>query len=379
MNDGITYDVAIVGGGLAGLCLAVQMAKQQRKVILFEKESYPFHKVCGEYISMESWPFLQRIGVPLQDMKLPVIKHLLLTSPDGTTLKTALPLGGFGISRYTLDATLRDIAIKAGVTVLEQCKVNSVKFSDEMFTIETTKGSFNATVCCGSYGKKSNLDVKWNRSFTQLQSRKLNHYAGIKYHVEIDYPVDTIALHNFKNGYCGISKIEGNKYCLCYLTHMSNISQAGQSIAAMEQTILSENPHLKHILKNAIKLNEEPVSIAQISFLKKTQIEDHVLLLGDAAGMITPLCGNGMSMAMHASLLATTAIESFLAGKISRTDMEENYINLWQQNFAKRLATGRMIQYFFGKKWLTNLFIKTMKHFPPLTRKIIKMTHGNPF
>jgi flavin-dependent dehydrogenase len=147
----------------------------------------------------------------------------------------------------------------------------------------------------------------------------------------------------------------------------------------MEETILSENPHLKTLLLNVRKINKEPVSIAQISFLKKTQVEDHVVMLGDAAGMITPLCGNGMSMAMHSSLLAAVEIGAFLEGIISRQIMEDNYTRNWQQHFAKRLATGRMIQYFFGKKWLTNVFITTMKHIPALTRRIIKMTHGNPF
>ena len=52
------YDCAIIGGGLAGLCLAIQLAKNGHKIILFEKNQYPFHKVCGEYISMESWEFL---------------------------------------------------------------------------------------------------------------------------------------------------------------------------------------------------------------------------------------------------------------------------------------------------------------------------------
>ncbi|HZG25248.1 MAG TPA: FAD-dependent oxidoreductase, partial [Chitinophagaceae bacterium] len=47
-----SYDVAIVGGGLAGLSLSIQMAKQGYSTILFEKEQYPFHRVCGEYISL---------------------------------------------------------------------------------------------------------------------------------------------------------------------------------------------------------------------------------------------------------------------------------------------------------------------------------------
>ncbi|MCW3086897.1 MAG: NAD(P)/FAD-dependent oxidoreductase, partial [Sediminibacterium sp.] len=67
------YEIAIIGGGLAGLTLAIQGADAGYKVILFEKETYPFHKVCGEYISMESWDFLQRCGVPLGDWSLPRI------------------------------------------------------------------------------------------------------------------------------------------------------------------------------------------------------------------------------------------------------------------------------------------------------------------
>ena len=64
------YDVAIVGGGLAGLTLSIQCADAGYKTILFEKEQYPFHKVCGEYISYESWDFLQDLGVDLDAMNV---------------------------------------------------------------------------------------------------------------------------------------------------------------------------------------------------------------------------------------------------------------------------------------------------------------------
>ncbi len=73
MSDETVYDVAVVGGGLAGLSLAIQCAGNGFSVVLFEKEIYPFHKVCGEYISMESWSFLESLGVPLTNLELPVI------------------------------------------------------------------------------------------------------------------------------------------------------------------------------------------------------------------------------------------------------------------------------------------------------------------
>src|SRR5678816_3525227 len=118
-----SYDIAIAGGGLAGLALGIQSARAGYSSILFEKERYPFHRVCGEYISLESWNFLEDLGVPLSDLNLPIIKKLIVTAPNGKTLKHDLPLGGFGISRFKLDSMLAIIAQKNGVDVLDSTKV----------------------------------------------------------------------------------------------------------------------------------------------------------------------------------------------------------------------------------------------------------------
>src|SRR5579864_9810040 len=80
------YDVAIVGGGLAGLSLAILLARKSYRICLFEKETYPFHKVCGEYISMESWDFLSNLGLPLENWNLPLINEVLITAKDGSDL-----------------------------------------------------------------------------------------------------------------------------------------------------------------------------------------------------------------------------------------------------------------------------------------------------
>src|SRR6202012_2587619 len=105
---------------------------------------------------------------------------------------------------------------------------------------------------------------------------------------------DTIALHNFQGGYCGISRVENDKCCLCYLTTAANLKQNGNDIKKMEEQVLMKNPQLKRILTNATHLYEQPLTISQISFARKEQIYGHVLLSGDSAGLITPLCGNGM-------------------------------------------------------------------------------------
>src|SRR3954470_24430092 len=126
MNDELLYDVAIIGGGLGGLSLAIQFADENYRVVLFEKENYPFHKVCGEYISFESRDFLQRLGLDLQSLNLPVIKTLQLSDIKGSTYSFDLPLGGFGISRFSLDFSLYKIAQAKGVHVFTNSKVNNV-------------------------------------------------------------------------------------------------------------------------------------------------------------------------------------------------------------------------------------------------------------
>jgi menaquinone-9 beta-reductase len=373
------YDTAIIGGGLAGLTLSISLAKQGFSVILFEKETYPFHKVCGEYISLESWHYLEtEMGVPLTEMNLPIIKKLWVTSPNGNSLHSDLDLGGFGISRYTLDNTLKNIAENIGVTILQNCKAEDVQFVENIFTIKTSQGIYQSKVSCGSWGKRSNFDVKWKRPFTSKTSDRLNNFVGIKYHVKTDFPNDMIALHNFKDGYCGISRIEEDKYCVCYLTKASNIKNAG-SIEKAEEQILSENPHLKKLFGSMQKLYDAPVSISQISFSKKNAVENNVLMLGDAAGMITPLCGNGMSMAMHSAKIAAINIVAFLQNNITRQQLENNYTKAWKNNFNTRVKIGKMVQYLFGRKATTNLFVNLMKRSNFLTNKVIGLTHGKEF
>lgn len=388
------YHIAIVGGGLAGLALSIQSAKAGYKTVLFEKEQYPFHRVCGEYISLESWDFLERLGLPLSQMNLPLIKTLHVTAPNGKLFETKLPLGGFGISRYKLDHELAKLAKAAGVTVLEKTKVNEIQFNNSKFKISeansspsggkpSTEGlersSWEGAVVAGTFGKRSNIDVKWNRNFVQQKPNKLNNYIGVKYHIKTKHPADVIALHNFENGYCGISQIEDDKYCLCYLTTAENLKQHGNSIEQMQQEVLFKNPHLKKIFTEAAFLYQSPETISQISFDNKSQVENHILMLGDAAGMITPLCGNGMSMALHGSKIAFEQIHAFLQNRISRTEMEQQFQQAWQHQFAHRLRTGRMIQRFFGKSWVTNLFVQSFRTFPFLSAPLIKQTHGEPF
>ncbi len=377
--DNRSYDVIIAGGGLAGLALSIQLARSGYSVALLEKETYPYHKVCGEYVSLESWNFLEELGLPLSDWNLPVIRQLLVSSPDGNSIMRELPLGGFGISRYLLDSAMAAIARSEGVELRESVKVTDMRFERSMFAVRTSDGVLNSKIACGAYGKRSNLDIKWQRAFIRKRSDRLNNYVGVKYHVRADIPADRISLHNFRDGYCGISRIEDGKCCLCYITTARNLRESGNSIPEMERMILRQNPFLEKIFSSADFLFPQPVTISKISYERRTRVEDHVLFIGDAAGMIPPLAGNGMSMALHGSKLAFWCIDAFLKGHIARYELEQEYTDRWDRQFGRRLWAGRLLQAWFGSERRTNLLISSLKPFPRLVSFLIRQTHGEPF
>ncbi len=380
MTASTPYDVAICGGGLAGLTLSIQLAQQGHRVILFEKETYPFNRVCGEYISLESWDFLEGLGMPLDTLELSKISRVFVSGRDGGSLDQALPLGGFGISRFLLDEQLAGIARKAGVELMENVKVNAIdRLNDGSYFTITTNGSFRSRYACGCFGKRSNLDVGWGRPFTKHLKNSLNNYIGVKYHLRGDFRNDTVELHLFDKGYAGLVKIDGDKYNLCYLTTADNLRQSGNSIERMESEILSRNPFIKKIFAESEKMIDKPVTISQISFEQKSHVENHMMMIGDAAGMITPLCGNGMSMAMNAGKMAAGFIHSFLENELGQEEMEQAYSTAWEQQFSKRMTIGRFIQRSLYTPWMSDMMISLGRLSPRLLNLLIRQTHGKPF
>lgn len=379
MSNNTNYDIAVVGGGLAGLAYAILMARQGYAVLLAEKDNYPRHKVCGEYISLESRPFLESLGISVTQLNLPLITKLLITDTRNTELSARLPQGGFGISRYMLDEALAGEAQRAGVTLLTNTRIDALAYANDRFILSSADRRWSARMACGAWGKRSNVDVKMQRSFLAEKQKGLNNYVGIKYHIRHEWPADTIGLHNFSDGYCGISRIEDGKTCLCYLTTAANLKKSGNDIGVMEREILMKNKWLRDILTNSEKLYAVPLAISQISFQQKEQVIDHALLLGDAAGMITPLCGNGMSMALHAAKIAAGLTHTFLTGAATRAETEAAYTQAWKTNFATRTAVGRLVQANFGKDLATTLFLRTFKALPFLQRPLINLTSGREF
>lgn len=363
---------------MAGLATSIEMARAGRKVVLFEKRSYPYHKVCGEYISKESWNYLNYLGLELEAMDLPKINRLLVSDRNGNTFKHQMEMGGFGISRYALDSRLAAIAKKEGVELMEDCRVEEIVFEEGGHRIKSKELEVTAELVVAAYGKRSRLDKKWDREFIRKPLAADRNFMGVKYHVEADLDEDLIGLHIFDGGYCGISKVEGERrYCFCYLTLAAAVQKAG-GIEGLEEKVMRKNPYLAQYLDYP-RLFEKAEVISQVNFSTRSQIEQHAFLLGDTAGLIVPLCGNGMSMALHAAHLWSELAVKYFAGKISRSELEQSYQKEWNRAFKLRLSVGKSLQTIFYKHALNSPLIRILNKSPWLSRQLVRLTHGQDF
>lgn len=365
----------IIGGGLAGLTAALDLANRGKQVLVFEKNSYPNHKVCGEYVSNEVLPYLESLGTHLQQFQLPKIDSLRISTQKGKTMEVKLPLGGFGISRYTFDNLLYQAALQKGVDFIFD-SVQEVQFLDDTFYVTvSTKEKYFSKVVLGAFGKRANLDMKMQREFIQAKSP----WLGLKCHYEYKgLPSNVVELHNFPGGYGGLSQIEGGTVNFCCLVQYESFRQAGNIDIFLEKTA-SQNPFLQDFFSKATPKFNTPLSIAQISFEPKKTIDQHILMCGDAAGLIHPLCGNGMAMAIHSAKLATEQVDMFLENpNFTRKDLEKNYQLLWEKNFRRRLWTGRQLQkLMMHTKWF-NLGMGLTTNSKTLLQGLIRSTHGKP-
>ncbi len=366
--------IAVLGGGLAGLVASTLLSRKGFRVKLIERKPYPFHRVCGEYISNEVKPFLKANDLYPEEVAPANITQFELTSINGKRAQMPLDLGGFGVSRYYLDHYLARKAVEAGVELVQE-KVSNLKFNGNVFQISSVKSSLETQVVVGAFGKRSNVDKAMDRKFINKRSP----YLGVKYHIKYEgHDGGTVALHNFQGGYCGINRVENETFNLCYLSERANVRKWG-SIERMEKEVVQKNPFLKDIFSTAYFLFEKPEVINEISFETKHPVEDHVLMCGDAAGMITPLCGNGMAIAVHSAKIVAEVIgKHFNGDNLNRRAMEQEYSQQWNDMFRRRLWIGRKIQNMFGAAWLSNAAVGICNNIPPLAHYLMSKTHGKP-
>lgn len=368
----MVYDVIVVGGGLAGCSAAIQLAENGYQVLLLEQARYPTHRLCGEFLSVEVIEVFERLGVlaAVRAAGAYPIHQVYLTTSQGASFRGTLPGTGLGLSRYQLDRLLWERAETVGALCYQGTAVKAIAGSfGEGFRVSSQQGEFRGRFVLGAYGKASALDRQLKRPFIQRRSPWIAskaHYQGV------DLP-QGIELHAFPGGYCGLSQIEEGQINVCWIAHQRILQDSAGDRHV--PTALLQNPVLAERFQT-LKRVSAPRHLVQISFAPKAKFEEDICMIGDGGGMITPLCGDGMAMALRSVDLVIPSLTKVLQAALSLEAFKSEYVTLWQREFRQRLQLGRMMHQAFIYPSLAAIGINLCRTVPPLGDWLIQATRG---
>lgn len=370
------WDVGLIGGGLAGLSLAIILAREGLEVLVIEKDQYPRHKVCGEYISNESLDFLSRLDFPFKDWDLPNIDRFELSFPDGNNHSCKLEPGGFGISRYALDHQLAKIALDNGVQLVAGEKVVRWESMPEEHSIILKDGKgYRSKVLVIAAGRNAG-----GISHKGRQKARGNSWFGVKYHVDMDFPKDLIQINVFKGGYAGLSKVENGRLCFCYLANSKGLKEFGGSIPEYEKSILTENPFLAKYL-HSMEILSGPFTTGNFVFDYFATSSKSALVLGDSAAFIPPLTGNGMSLAFRSAAVVGELLTDYFKGRKNWQEVEQSYEKYGRQYLRRRIDSGVFLQNLLlnPSVYLQKSLSFGLNMFPFMLKQLSKKAVGKPF
>lgn len=369
------YDVLVIGGGLAGCAAATLCARDGLRVGLMEKATYPRHKLCGEFLSPEVQDTFAGLGVldEVSGAGAHAIDQAVITAPSGTAFESPLPGTALGLSRYRLDELLFERAQSAGAFGHEGVRVTDVSGSlDDGFKVETSNGPATARVVLGAYGKRGLLDRKLDRPFLNQSSDLVAfkaHFSGVSV-------PRTIEIHTFPGGYCGVSHVEDDRTNVCWIGRADALKEAGGSPDAMIDASLRRNPRLDDRLSGATRVTDTFYAVSQVSLDDKAAFENDVCMIGDTAGMIAPLCGDGMAMALSSAEIAAPLATDFVQERRSADAFRSAYRSEWSRTFSTRMRLGRFAHAAAMRPTLAAGTVAALRLLPSLGRWLMRRTRG---
>lgn len=391
-------EVAIIGGGLAGSALAVHLARAGRGVALFERDRFPRDKLCGEFLSPESSALLRDLGCLAQVLERGAvpIRQARLSSVRGRVLEVPLPGEGLGISRAALDEILFKQAAACGAGTFEASEVKTTREGGgegtswlELDVEQRSAGDRPArrvvTARClvGAYGREGRLgrtggDTSPHRSDPCVGLKKHHRPAantsGDRLREELR---GTVEIHTVDGGYCGLSFVEDDTVNVCMLLRKKTLtSLTSPRWPDVRHFLESQNPVLAQRLNALVPTDRPLLAVGRIPAGVKEPAHGHVLCVGDAAGMIAPLCGDGQAMALSSAKLLATLFAR-LPGDIDSAHRERlgrDWRRQWRKHYTGRLRLGRWLQRVVLEPRLAHGAFAVLARFPGLTRRLVRCT-----
>jgi flavin-dependent dehydrogenase len=341
----VEVDVAIVGGGPAGSTLAALLARRGYSVALVDRDSFPRDKLCGEFLSYDALPIVDAFGVDLS--ATPAIERCRVVARR-RIYEFDLPHAARGVSRLLLDSLLFRHAVASGAQPRQSCTVTQVAAD----RITTDQGEIAARVVVGAWGRWGRFDAQLERGFVRDRSHRhfgfKRHYRGPR---TADREPRVIELYSFDRGYLGVSAIENDQTNICGLVHASRLTGHKGRWDAFVETIRRQEPRLDAMYARHEPAQDGFLSSEPVIFRARSPLEGGIFMIGDASGVIDPLTGNGMAMAIQSALVAAPFIVRALNvnGNGDRRRMENEYRETHHDFFAPRVLWSRRVGFLLSR------------------------------
>lgn len=348
--------IAIAGAGPAGTSLAIRLAQQGFEVTLIERETFPRHKLCGEFISPECLSHFEDLGV-LDDMLSGGGERIAETrfyAPGGRSFGVssgAFHGQGFALSlsRAEMDMRLLDRAKALGVIVHEDAGVNGVTVDKNKLlglTIRRGNGEkaeIAADLFVDATGRSrilSKLAAKKNEDERETVRRSL--FVGFKTHLQgASVAKNTCEIYSFTGGYGGLSPVEIGLTNYCFLIRSSTAREFGGNADEIIKKLVFRNKRAAETLRHAEPVREWlAVSIDSFGRAKPTSVAN-LFSVGDSASFIDPFTGSGMLIAFESAALLSEAV---VLNPFSPNEIKADYQANYGRRFAARLRVCSILR-----------------------------------
>lgn len=339
-----SYDALIAGGGPAGSALAVALATEGRRVLLLERSRAAQHKVCGDFLSPESLPFLRRIGIDPEKLGGQTIHSVRLAARE-VLAEVPLPAAALSLTRRTLDEELLQCVQRSGASVLRGHNVESLSRGGNgtgMWRAGAANASSHeaifvegrdAFVATGKHDLRGWLRIGKGVQ-GELVAMKMYFALTPKQQAEIAGHVELIL---FPGGYAGLQPVEGSCANLCALVTRENLRSLGGKWQGLLDHMQHHSAHLARRLSGAAPALESPLALSAIpyGYCAPAPDDDSPWRLGDQAAVIPSFSGDGVAIALHT---ADRAAELYLGGAAA-TDFHAEM----RREFGRRLQLATII------------------------------------
>lgn len=338
--------------------------------------------LCGEFFSREIVDSLTDLGLFSEFLRLApnTIDALHVHTERGQSIAAPLGFTAYGMKRGTFDHFLLAGAAKTGVTVIQPGDVQEVTGTDGLYTLRYTDGSGRRELSAGrviaAYGKQNILDKRLRRNFVDARS----HMNGIKFHIDraLCPGIDARAIHLFTGShlYCGVNAVDDRKVTVCFLEKRS----AGDDSPRRQlKRLAAGNTSFRECFTDAFDAYCETVPVygtGNIFFGEKESVLNGIFMVGDAAGVIAPLTGDGMGMAFQGARLVADVFDAERSGSLDARAAESLYRRQWNVLFRRRLRVARQLQTMLLSPPLRAIGLTAVNAVPSLLPAFVSLTRG---